>query len=342
MTTRRVSILSGIVLGGTLAGPLPGPAAARQPADGLPRRSQAAPTRRTAGMEGDGAGAAIRWSVAPVSIPESECPVRVIAAAAADGRQVRAWWRKPHGDGPHPAIVFIHGGLTEFPEAALRRHLTANPVITRFLAAGYAVVMATFRTYEQDVQSRGPIDDVRAVVRTATGLPGVDPRRIALYGGSGGGSIALELGGDPEVRAIVAGEPATVLYTGMLTTGEYSPRLEIMANPERFFTPEFRERTRAKLATLRAPVLILHGDRHDLRKLNGPIIVPLMKEAGVRVEYREYPGYGHGFYFGGGDDRWGKGADECVVEDVVRDVRRFLDQALPSDDRHADPSKVEP
>lgn len=184
--------------------------------------------------------------------------------------------------------------------------------------------MATFRTYEQDVQSRGPVEDVRAVVRATARLPGVDPRRIALYGGSGGGSIALELGSDAEVRAVVAGEPATVLYTGMLTTGDYGPRLEMMASPERFFAPELRERTRTKLATLRAPVLMLHGDRHDLHRLNGPIIVPRMKETGVRIEYHEYPGYGHGFYFGGGDDRWGKGADEKVVADVVRDVLAFL------------------
>jgi acetyl esterase/lipase len=288
------------------------------------RKSGIAARNRTAGMEGDGATAVLHWPVPPVTIPESECPVRSIEAEAADGRPVRAWWRRPQGDAPVPAIVFIHGGLTEFPEAALRRHLTANPVITRFLAAGHAVVMATFRTYEDDVQSRGPIEDVRAVVRATAQLPGIDPRRIALYGGSGGGSIALELGGDAEVHAVIAGEPATVLYTGMLTTGDYGPRLEMMASPERFFTPELSERTKAKLATLRSPVLILHSDQHDLRRLNGPIIVPLMKDAGVRVEYREYPGYGHGFYFGGGDDRWGKGADEKVVGDVVRDVLAFL------------------
>lgn len=287
-------------------------------------KSVTAPGKRTAGMEGDGASAVFHWPVPAVPISESECPVRTIEAEAADGRSVRAWWRRPQGDASVPAIVFIHGGLTEFPEAALRRHLTANPVITRFLAAGHAVVMATFRTYEKDVQSRGPIEDVRAVVRATARLPGFDPRRITLYGGSGGGSIALELGGDAEVRAVVAGEPATLLYTGMLTTSDYVPRLEMMASPERFFTPELRQRTRTKLATLRAPVLILHGDQHDLRKLNGPIIVPLMKEAGVRVEYREYPGYGHGFYFGGGADRWGKGADEKVVVDVVRDVLAFL------------------
>ncbi len=288
------------------------------------RKSVAVARNRTAGMEGDGSTAVFHWPVPPVTVPESECPVRTIEAEAADGRPVRALWRRPQDDAPVPTIVFIHGGLTEFPEAALRRHLTDNPVITRFLAAGHAVVMATFRTYEQDVQSRGPVEDVRAVVRATARLPGVDSRRIDLYGGSGGGSIALELGSDAEVRAVVAGEPATVLYTGMLTTGDYGPRLEMMASPERFLTPELRERTRTKLATLRSPVLILHSDQHDLHRLNGPIIVPLMKDAGVRVEYREYPGYGHGFYFGGGHDRWGKGADEKVVADVVRDVLAFL------------------
>jgi acetyl esterase/lipase len=293
---------------------------------GQPSSPPAPGPKPTAGMEGDGAAPVFHWPVAPVKIPESECPVQGLEATAADGRPTRAWWRKPKGDGPFPAIVFIHGGLSEFPEASLRQHLTDNPVITRFLAAGYAVVMATFRTYEQDVQSPGPIEDVRAVLRQTAKLPGVDPRRIALYGGSGGGSIALELGGDPEVRAIVAGEPATVLYTGMLTTGEYGPRLEMMANPEKFFTPELRARTLEKLKTVRVPVLILHGDQHDLYRLNKPLFLPLMKQAGIEVEYREYAGYGHGFYFGGGDDRWGKGADLAVVEQVVAEVRAFLEK----------------
>jgi acetyl esterase/lipase len=131
------------------------------------------------------------------------------------------------------------------------------------------------------------------------------------------------------VRAIIAGEPATVLYTGMLTTGEYGPRLAIMALPEKYLTPELRHHTLDKLKALRAPVLILHGDRHDLHKLNKPLFLPLMQQAGVKVEYREYPGYGHGFYFGGGDDRWGKGADDKVVGEVVRDVRAFLDKEMP-------------
>jgi len=185
---------------------------------------------RTAGMEGDGAGP-MTSRVKPVEISEADSPVQSLDAKAADGRDVRAFWRRPKGDGPFPAVIFIHGGLTQFPEEPLCRQLAVNPVVTRMLAAGYAVVQATFRTYEQEVQSRGPIEDVRAVVHALAKAPGVDAKRIALFGGSGGGSIALELGGDPAVRAVVAGEPATVLYTGMLTTGDYGPRLEIMAQP---------------------------------------------------------------------------------------------------------------
>jgi len=285
---------------------------------------------RNAGMEGDGAAPVFHWPVKPIKISESECPVQSMDTTASDGRNLRAWWRKPAGEGSYPTIVFIHGGLRQFPDDSLRLHLTDNPVITRFLSKSYAVVIATFRTYEQDVQSREPIEDVRAILRQTAKLPQVDSRRIALYGGSGGGSIALELGGDPEVRAIVAGEPATVIYTGMLNTGEYGPRLEMMADPEKYCTPALRAKTREKLKSIRVPVMILHGDQHDLVKLNKPLFLPLMQEAAIDVEYVEYSGFGHGFYFGGGDDRWGKGADEAVVEQVVRDVHQFFSQKIRS------------
>jgi hypothetical protein len=73
------------------------------------------------------------------------------------------------------------------------------------------------------------------------------------------------------VSATIACEPATVSYTGMLTTAEYGQRLEMMAEPEKHFTPELRTRTLEKLRQVKAPVLLVHGDMHDLRKLNKPI-----------------------------------------------------------------------
>lgn len=40
---------------------------------------------------------------------------------------------------------------------------------------------------------------------------------------------------------------------------------------------------------------------------------------------------------GGGDDRWGRGPDERMVVDVVRDVRRFLDHEILSPGRNTAP-----
>jgi len=51
------------------------------------------------------------------------------------------------------------------------------------------------------------------------------------------------------------------------------------------------------------------------------IALPLPARAAVRATAR-LPG--------GGADRWGKGADERVVTDVVRDVRGFLDRVMPA------------
>jgi hypothetical protein len=67
--------------------------------------------------------------------------------------------------------VFVHGGLEPFDEESLRQHVLANPVITRLLASGYVVVQATFRSYTADIQSRGPIEDVHAIVKATAVLP---------------------------------------------------------------------------------------------------------------------------------------------------------------------------
>lgn len=290
-------------------------------------KSAIAQKNRFAGMEGDGNGP-LNSMVPPASISEDESPVLTIDTVSFDSRKVVALWRKPRHVAKPAVIVFIHGGLTQYPEWQLKRQLLGNPVITRFLASGYAVVQATFRTYEDNVQAREPIEDVRAVIQSIAQESSIDSRRIVLFGGSGGGSIALELASDMIVSAVVAGEPATVLYTGMLTTSDYSQRLEVMKHPEDYFTEDLRNATLKKLREIRVPLLILHSDQHDLVKLNKPIFLPLMKEAGIDVRYREYPGYGHGFYFGAGNDRWGKGATKELVDAIVADVDSFLTNVL--------------
>src|SRR5207247_9064043 len=111
------------------------------------------------------------------------------------------------------------------------------------------------------------LDDCRAVVDYVKKLPAVDSRGVAVLGGSGGGSLALELAGERDLCGIIAGEPATVLFTGLMVRGmsDRGPAFQdVMRNPKKYYTPELQKFTRAKIKQIHCPVLIVHGDIHPL------------------------------------------------------------------------------
>lgn len=103
----------------------------------------------------------------------------------------------PDGDGPHPALVVLHGyertsydperSMTQFEEA--------------LVAAGYVVLHPDLRNYGgsgddpeawEDLEVGATRDAVAALRALAgAGLPSVDPARIGLVGLSQGGRIAL-------------------------------------------------------------------------------------------------------------------------------------------------------
>jgi acetyl esterase/lipase len=215
--------------------------------------------------------------------------------------------------------VLLHGGLSPYPVEKLQEESLTRPNYTRFLAAGFVIVVPTFRTREENPQTRDALDDCLAVVDHVKKLPAVDPGSVAVLGGSGGGSLALELAGETDVCAIVAGEPATVLFTGLMVRGmsDRGPAFQdVMRNPKQHYTPELQKFTRAKIAQIHCPVLIVHGDIHPLKIINQEIIVPELKAAGKSVEYIEYPGQPHGFWWGA--------ADGTVGQKVFDDAMRFL------------------
>lgn len=231
-------------------------------------------------------------------VSEKACPVKVISAATQDGHQATAVVRKPPGKGPFPAIVFLHGGLNQLDVQSLTRASLRQPTSPRFLAAGYVTVHATFRSRKEDPQTRAALVDCLAIIEQVKQMPEVDPKSIVLFGGSGGGSLALELAGETELAAIAAGEPATVLFAGLLTK-ENQNLPQIMADPRRFYTPDLQKYTQAKIRRINCPVLIVQGDVHPINKINNEIIIPELKAAGKRLEVILYPGQPHGFYFGG-------------------------------------------
>ena len=289
------------------------------------------------------AGEATYPLVSEDRIPVTELTVTDTAYAAV---------RKPPGDGPFPAIVFMHGGLGQSSMANLRQNAIHQPTQARFLAWGYVSVTATRREIRRDPQNRGVVEDTLALIRAVRELPYVDSESVALYGGSGGGTLALEVASvSDELSAIVAGEPATIIYMGMFTkahvvigadgnpTGDR--RWDVMnADPKVLYDEGVRERTRKKLAGLSAPTLILHGDVHAIKAFNLGLFVPEMEALGKPVTVKTYSGEPHGFY-------WGRGRDPATALQANRDADAFLRkhsrvQPRAIDPQWAKPVKVEP
>lgn len=278
-----------------------------------------APSRDRTGSAGD--GSAEERTVKPALVPEEDSPVRRLTATASDGREISVAYRVPKGDAPFPAIVFFHGGMSQSAVENLEQSARTNPTHTRFLDAGYVAVSASYRSYANEPRSRGPILDATAIVRAVKELPEVDPASVAVFGGSGGGSIVLELASEDDASpvAVIAGEPATVIYTGMLPS--YSERDSVIRSPQEFYTDEIRERTEAKIAAIDCPILIHHGDQHLLKIINFEIVFPAIESAGKTLVVKKYPGQPHGFY-------WGNKTDLETLERLIANTREFLEPLL--------------
>lgn len=119
---------------------------------------------------------------------------RTDAEFASQGTTCRAWHYTPGtagGDTARPCVVMAHGfGAT--------RDASLEPYAERFAAAGLHVLSFDYRHFgasdgepRQLLSVRRQLQDYAAAVGFARELPGVDPRRIAVWGTSFAGGHAL-------------------------------------------------------------------------------------------------------------------------------------------------------
>ena len=112
----------------------------------------------------------------------------------------------PAGPGPHPVLVYLHGGAWVAGSPASHRKLTA-----RFVEAGFVVVSVDYRLAPEHPFPAG-FDDCLAAVHWAAAHArrfGGDPERLTLGGDSAGANlaaaVAIALAGRrraPRVRAL--------------------------------------------------------------------------------------------------------------------------------------------
>jgi len=185
-----------------------------------------------------------------------------IRTTAEDGREVRAWLALPPGDGPHPLLLWVHGGPLSSWNAWSWRWCPWLMV-----AQGYAVLLpdpALSTGYGLAHVRAGwgdwggaPYRDLLRVTDAALERGDLDADRTAAMGGSFGGYMANWIAGHTDrFRAIVTHASLWGLSRfGATTDGAWYWSREMTAKMVARNDPS------AYVDDIVTPMLVVHGDR---------------------------------------------------------------------------------
>lgn len=261
-----------------------------------------------------GSGAAARLTASRTQgLPLESLPEpRLIRYTSFDGREIPAFYYVPEhapdgapGDGPLACMVLVHGG----PEMQSRPTLWGRyPGPHYLLARGdVALLVPNVRGssgygkeygHADDVEKR--MDSVRDLLSAADWLAAsgeVDPKRIAVMGGSYGGFMVLAAITEAPGRWAAAVNLYGIanFETFLRFTGAWRRKHRSREYGE---DPEFLRSISPihKAHLIRTPLLVFQGD-HDVRvppEESEQIVETVRRNEGV-VEYVVYPEEGHGF-----------------------------------------------
>ena len=230
---------------------------------------------------------------------------------APEGHEVPGWGLLPEGKGPHPAILYIHGGPhTAFGEAAMFE-------LQLFAAAGYAVVFGNPRGstgYGEDFARLGgrwgEVDeaDLLGLLDAALARFPLDPERVGVAGGSYGGYMTNWLTArHPErFRAAVTDRSIAnwLSFFGASDIGPPFTRMQLFADPWRH--PErLWEKSPLRYADrVRTPTLVVHSEAdHRCPVDQGETWYTALFDRGVATRLFLVPEEGHDLSRSGRPDR---------------------------------------
>ena len=260
-------------------------------------------------------------------------PSRPVSFAASDGLALHGYLTlpgSPDDSGPPPMVLMLHGGPWE------RERWPASPLV-RFLGSrGYAVLRLNYRGstgYGRDFieAGRGMLSgrvqqDVLDAARWAVAEGHAAQDRIALFGGSFGGFLALAtLGRHP--GTFRAGVALNAVIDAVAFWKRDWARDDARALWQEFLAS--RDLPEAELARLSpinnvrnfdAPILLLAGARdRRVPPEHSFELFDLLRAAGKPAELVEYRGSGH--------DIWNTSAE--TREHIAGSLTEFLDRYLP-------------
>jgi dipeptidyl aminopeptidase/acylaminoacyl peptidase len=144
------------------------------------------------------ATALTRWTHSEVGGLDTEAfaEPQLVEFPTFDGRRIPAFVYKPNGPGPHPVVVYIHGG----PEGQYRPSFSST--FQMWIAElGVAVVAPNVRgssgygkeyvKLDNAFKREDSVKDIGGLLDWVATQPDLDSARVAVYGGSYGGYMVL-------------------------------------------------------------------------------------------------------------------------------------------------------
>jgi dipeptidyl aminopeptidase/acylaminoacyl peptidase len=213
------------------------------------------------------------------------------------GQKMVATYHRPAGpEGKRfPTVLFLHGFPGSEKSVDVQRELMRRGIASvapAFLGAWGSGGKYRFTTL---------VPQARAALRAAKKLSFVNPRRVAVYGYSMGGWVALNLAAlEPSLKAVVAiasaGGPEMIGSDTKSFLAHLSKPLNVPAQGD--LLGDFRRALRKfdparAIPRLRAPLLLIHGDEDDVI----PIAISRRYAAlaGRRARFIVQRGADHGF-----------------------------------------------
>ena len=169
--------------------------------------------------------------------------------------QVHGWWidNRSKVEEQIPVILFFHGNGSNLGDMVSR--------IQQFNSWGYSTLFIDYRGYGR---SSGPFPNEQRVYEDAEAAwqylmrQQVQAKRIAIYGQSIGGAIALNLAvAHPEAAALIV-ESSFTSMQAMATHAKSLPLIPV----NRLLTQKFDSLEKVK--SLRVPVLFIHGSNDEV------------------------------------------------------------------------------
>jgi dipeptidyl aminopeptidase/acylaminoacyl peptidase len=243
------------------------------------------------------------------------------------GLEIEALLYRPLRDGTAPAVVYPHGGPTEFSGDEWDGH--AQYFVDKgygWLALNYRGSTGRGKTFERlnfDDWGGGDRDDCLAAADYLRTLDWVAGDKLAIFGASYGSYMALcsavEDAGERFRCAVCKYGDCDLLTTwsqgdrgGVYYCGE-----NMLGHPAENREPWERGSPVRRLDRLAAPLLIAHGERDErVHPKQSEELVTELQRLGKTFEYVTYPTEGHGFLRAG------------PQVDFYRRLERFLDWYL--------------